>query len=184
MLRERRSSLHSRSRLSESAARRQTFAAAMQQFEEQFTAAQVVTSYTRPLNLYYGLAQAGMAIAAARSPDPCSFSRHGLSLVERSGDLATMTVRLEGEGGFQKIAAVIESPGISGAVALGALWASLPGLQAGKLPGVPWARIRHTERAARPEQRSAWMPTCRRIRPPGRHDSGNSWLRTRLRQAG
>jgi hypothetical protein len=77
-LRERRSSLRSRSRLGDSAARRQTFAAAMQQFEEQFTAAKAVTSYTRPLNLYYGLAQAGMAIAAAHSPDPWSFSRHGL----------------------------------------------------------------------------------------------------------
>ena len=107
----------------------------MQQFEEQFTAAKVVTSYTRPLNLYYGLAQVGMAIAAAHSPDPWSFSRHGLILTDRSGELAAMAVKLEGEGGFQKVAAVTGSPVISGPVSLGALWASLPSLQAGGLPG-------------------------------------------------
>lgn len=52
--RERRSSLHARSKLSKSAARQQTFTAAM----AQFTAAKVVTEFARPLNLYYGLAQA------------------------------------------------------------------------------------------------------------------------------
>jgi hypothetical protein len=134
-LRERRSSLRSRSRLDDSAARRQTFAAAMQQFEEQFAAAKVVTAYTRPLNLYYGLAQAGMAIAAAHAPDPWSFSRHGLALTDRSGELAAVTVKPEGEGGFQKIAATTGSPAISGPVSLGALWASLPSLQVGMLPG-------------------------------------------------
>jgi hypothetical protein len=92
-LRERRASLRSRSRLADSAGRRQTFAAAMQQFEEQFAAAKVVTAYTRPLNLYYGLAQAGMAIAAAHAPDPWSFSRHGLTLTDRSGEVATMMVK-------------------------------------------------------------------------------------------
>jgi hypothetical protein len=107
----------------------------MQQFEEQFTAAKVVTSYTRPVNLYYGLAQAGMAITAAHSPDPWGFSRHGLNLIDRSGELASMTVRPEGDGGFQKVAAVTGSPVISGPVALGALWASLPELQVGELPG-------------------------------------------------
>jgi hypothetical protein len=56
-LRGRRASLHTRSKLGETAGRRQTFAAAMAQFEEQFTAARVVTEATRPLNLYYGLAQ-------------------------------------------------------------------------------------------------------------------------------
>ncbi len=134
-LRERRASLRSRSRLGDSAGRRQTFAAAMQQFEEQFASANVVTAYTRPLNLYYGLAQAGMAIAAAHAPDPWSFSRHGLTLTDRSGDLAAMMVKPEGEGGFQKLAAATGSPVISGPVSLGALWASLPSLQIGKLPG-------------------------------------------------
>lgn len=83
-LNERRSSLHERSKLDETNARKQTFAAAMAQFEEQFSAAKAVTAATRPLNLYYGLAQAGMAIAAAYAPDPWSFSRHGLRLGDRN----------------------------------------------------------------------------------------------------
>lgn len=50
-----------------------------------------------------------------------------------------MTVKPEGEGGFQKIAAVTGSPGISGPVSVGALWAALPGLQVGGLPGPKFA---------------------------------------------
>src|SRR5690348_5817158 len=75
-LRDRRSRLASSSTLRSSAARRKTFAAAMAQFEEQMTAAKVVSPATRPLNLYYALAQAGMAIAAVHGPDRWGFSRH------------------------------------------------------------------------------------------------------------
>ena len=57
-LRGRRALLRDRSKLNDTNARQQTFAAAMGQFEEQFTAAKMVTEATRPLNLYYGLAQA------------------------------------------------------------------------------------------------------------------------------
>ena len=64
-LRERRASLRDNSKLDESAPRRKEFAAAMRQFEEQMTAAKVVTAATRPLNLYYALVQAGHAIQAA-----------------------------------------------------------------------------------------------------------------------
>ena len=135
-LRGRRVSLHIRSKLSETAGRRQTFAAAMAQFEEQFTAAKVVTEATRPLNLYYGLAQAGMAIAAAHGDDPWSFSRHGLRLADREGELADITVGPEGDGAFQKVAAATGSPLITAPASLGALWASLPDLlDVGQLPG-------------------------------------------------
>jgi hypothetical protein len=74
-LRERRSSMLRYTKLANSAARRQTFAAAMAQFEEQMTAAKVVTPATRPLNLYHALAQAGMALAAAHAPD-CRRARY------------------------------------------------------------------------------------------------------------
>jgi hypothetical protein len=135
-LRERRASLEARSRLGESAGRRQTFAAAMAQFEEQMTAAKVVSPATRPLNLYYGLAQAGMAIAAARAPDPWSFSSHGLKLVDTAPQVSDIQVRTEGTGAFQKVAAATGSPGITSPVSLGALWASLPDLgRDAPLPG-------------------------------------------------
>ena len=77
-----------------------------------------------------------MAIAAAHAPDPWSFSRHGLLLGDRNPELPDMTVRPEGDGAFQKVAAATGSPGITEPVSLGALWASLPDLsQAGVLPG-------------------------------------------------
>lgn len=138
-LHERRSSLHEQSKLNDTSARKQTFAAAMTQFEEQFTAAKATTAATRPLNLYYGLAQAGVAIAAAHAPDPWSFSRHGLRLGDRNPELADMTVGPEGDGGFQKVATATGSPGITAPVGLGTLWASLPDLtQAGTLTGSAW----------------------------------------------
>jgi len=86
--------------------------------------------------LYYGLAQAGMAIAAAYSPDPWSFSSHGLKLNNRNSPLAAMTIVPDGDGGFQKVATATGSPVIMRPVSLGALWASIPDLsRAGALPG-------------------------------------------------
>jgi hypothetical protein len=135
-LRERRASLAGHSKVGDSAARRQTFAAAMAQFEEQMTAAKVVSPATRPLNLYYGLAQAGMAVAAAHAPDPWSFSRHGLKLPDRGPELADMLVTTEGEGAFQKVATATGSPIMVTPVSFGALWASLPDLaETANLPG-------------------------------------------------
>lgn len=133
-LRERRTSLVERSRLKDSSARRQTFVAAMAQFEEQMEAAKVVTPATRPLNLYYGLAQAGMAIAAAHAPEPWGFSRHGLKIVDTRPELAEIQVAPEGEGAFQRVASATGSALIQGPVKLGKLWASLPDLLGVKLP--------------------------------------------------
>ncbi len=162
-LRERRSSLHARSKLGDSAARRQTFAAAMGQFEEQFAAAKIVTSATRPVNLYYGLSAAGMAIAAAHADDQWSFSSHGLHLVDRHAEFPDMTVKAEGDGAFQKVTAATGSPGITEPVSLGALWASLPDLsQAGTLPGsvspVPLALLSEESTARRP-QATLYLPS-------------------------
>lgn len=53
-LRNRRVSLPPRTKLSETNGRKQTFAAAMAQFEEQFTAAMMVTDFTRPVTCITG----------------------------------------------------------------------------------------------------------------------------------
>jgi hypothetical protein len=139
-LRERRGSVHNHSKfLKDSSARRKTFAAAMQQFEEQMTAAKVVTPATSPLNLYYGLAQAGMAIAAARTPRQWSFSSHGVELGDTQPDLPDICVRpkqiKDGKGAFQMVASATSSPGLTGPVSIGSLWASLPDLEEAPLPG-------------------------------------------------
>jgi hypothetical protein len=134
-LRARRTGLVERTRLKDSSARRYTFVAAMAQFEEQMTAAKVVTPATRPLNLYYGLAQAGMAIAAAHAPGAWSFSRHGLKLIDTQPELSEIQVTPEGEGAFQRVASATGSPIIEAPVTLGKLWASLPDLLDIDLPG-------------------------------------------------
>jgi len=129
-LRSRRSILPGKPLLSSSSSRRQTFAAALAQFEEQMTAAKVVSPATQPLNLYYGLAQAGMAIGAARSSaDQWSFSRHGLRLGDLSQDLADIRVGPDGDGAFQRMVSATGSAPIDSPVRLGALWDSLHELQ-------------------------------------------------------
>jgi hypothetical protein len=48
-----------------SARRRATYAAALEQAEQQFTAAAQVAAESGAINLFYGLSQAGRAIACA-----------------------------------------------------------------------------------------------------------------------
>jgi hypothetical protein len=103
----------------------------MMQFEELMDAAKAVSPASRPLNLYYALAQAGMAIAAVRAADPWSFSGHGLKLgdVSENGDLANIKVSETGDGAFQRVSGATGSAGITAPVSLEALWDSLPDFQ-------------------------------------------------------
>ena len=59
--------------------RRQTYAAALDQFEELMAAAGAATPRSRPLPLFYALSQAGRAIAAARAEVDWRLRGHGLS---------------------------------------------------------------------------------------------------------
>ena len=128
-LRERRYSLPKHSALLQgSSSRVGTLAAAVRQFEEQMTAAKAVTSATRPLNLYYGLVQAGLAITAVHQPDPYTFSRHGLVLGDTKPDLPEICVEPKGEGAFQRVSAATGSETIDGPVSIDTLWESLPDL--------------------------------------------------------
>ncbi|MER7693395.1 YaaC family protein [Streptomyces sp. NPDC097610] len=127
-LRYRRTSLIDKTLLKESSARRKSFSAALHQFEEQMEAARVVTSATRPINLYYGLVQAGLAITAAHAPGTWSFSKHGLKVVEMRPNLPDITIRPDGDGAFQFVARATGSERLAGPVSFGALWASLPDL--------------------------------------------------------
>ncbi|GAA2524357.1 YaaC family protein [Streptomyces longisporus] len=127
-LRYRRTSLIEKTLLKESSARRKSFSAALQQFEEQIEAARIVTSATRPINLYYGLVQAGLAITAAHTPGNWSFSKHGLKVLDMQPDLPNITVRPDGDGAFQFVARATGSEQLADTASFGALWASLPGL--------------------------------------------------------
>ncbi len=86
-LRERRLSLQNGPLLKDSSSRRNSLGAALTQFEEQMTAAGVVSAVTRPINLYYALVQAGLAISATHTPESYSFSSHGLKIVNFDAEL-------------------------------------------------------------------------------------------------
>ena len=127
-LRYRRTSLVEKTQLKDSSARRRTFSAALQQFEEQMQAAKVVTSATRPINLYYGLVQAGLAVTAAHTSGNWTFNKHGLKVLDMRPNLPEITIRNDGDGAFQYVARATGSELITDTVTLGALWKSLPGL--------------------------------------------------------
>ena len=59
--------------------RRDTYGAALQQFDELMTAAAAIGLMSRPLPLYYAVLQAGKAIAAAWSGRDPPIEGHGLT---------------------------------------------------------------------------------------------------------
>jgi hypothetical protein len=62
--------------------RKETYGAALQQFDELMLAASTVSPVSRPLPLYYAVLQAGKAIAAALAPGDWSKIGHGHGLGE------------------------------------------------------------------------------------------------------
>src|SRR6266487_4757283 len=66
-------------------ARKRTFSAALQQFEELLQAAEAVGPASRPLPLFYALSQAGRAITAARCVRNWELRGHGLQMPDASG---------------------------------------------------------------------------------------------------
>lgn len=117
--------------------RRAMYSSALEQAEQQFRAAASVGPESRPLNLFYGLSQAGRAITAARTPDGQGVSPrvtgHGLKVLDidslRPGaDIFGLRVR--GEGGrdtsFGRLAWLTGSDSLQpDGVSLAAVWMML-----------------------------------------------------------
>src|SRR6185437_16243610 len=61
--------------------RRETYGAALQQFDELIAAAAAIGPVSRPLPLYYAVHQAGKAIAAAWADQQPPITGHGLTQV-------------------------------------------------------------------------------------------------------
>lgn len=91
-------------------------------------AAEVVSPATRPINLYYGLVQAGLAITAAHAEGTWTFDKHGLKIPDMNRGVPDIAVRPEGVGAFQAVSDATRSERTADAVTLGALWNSLPEL--------------------------------------------------------
>jgi hypothetical protein len=124
--------------------RKATFNAALEQAEQFFTAATDVGAATRPVLIFYGLAQAGWAVAAADGATPGNRWRlpggHGITTdpVQNTvnGRLSDFALRDDGCGSFTKLADVLSAASLPKPTPLGHLWGMLATDQRFALPGM------------------------------------------------
>jgi len=116
--------------------RRTLFSSSLEQAQQQFEAAAHVGFESRALNLYYGLSQAGRAIAAALTPSNMGkspeVSGHGLRVADfqsaKAKGLWGIKVRAEGndDTSYGRMAALLHSAPLLTPVSLGELWHMIP----------------------------------------------------------
>jgi hypothetical protein len=120
------------------ASRQKLFTSSLEQAQQQFEAAAHVGFESRALNLYYGLSQAGRAIAAALTPQNAGkspeVSGHGLRVADFQSARAKAfwEIRLKAEGNddtsYGRLASLLRSAPLVSPVALGELWNMIPEL--------------------------------------------------------
>jgi YaaC-like Protein len=120
--------------------RRATYVAALQQAEELFRAAQTAGPASSPLLQFYGLSQAGRAIAAAAvkaDDDEWSLSGHGIHAPNLTADLPDIKVLADAadkprssQTSFVRLSLILDSPlwAKGQAPSLFQLWDTLPEL--------------------------------------------------------
>lgn len=118
--------------------RRTLFTSSLEQAQQQFEAATNVGFESRALNLYYGLSQAGRAIAAALTPEKVGkspeVSGHGLRVVELSSARAKsfwqIQVRAEGndDTSYGRLALLLNSAPLVTPVSIAEVWHMIPEL--------------------------------------------------------
>jgi hypothetical protein len=113
------------------------FASALHQAEQQFRAARTVGYESRPLNLFYGLSQAGRAVAAVaslRGATPVELNGHGIKCTNlgdfrmgRVPHLANLKVRSEDStrASFPVLSRILQSQELRTPTTLARLWEML-----------------------------------------------------------
>jgi hypothetical protein len=109
--------------------RRKTFGSALQQAEELATAAEHAGYSTKPILLFYALAQAYRAICAAHLKGDWQPTGHGVAVPNRGSAVLDVAVKNDGAGLYQAAMSVAKEAPLAGEVTLGALWASNPELR-------------------------------------------------------
>jgi YaaC-like protein len=113
--------------------RRRIFGSALEQAEQLFTAADGVDYASRPILLFYGLSQAGSAIAAASTLAGGSDYRlrgHGITTQNLDyRELHRITVIDDGVGSFTQLAPLLRSGSLQSGTPVGQLWAVIPDLR-------------------------------------------------------
>ncbi|KZB82894.1 YaaC family protein [Amycolatopsis regifaucium] len=123
--------------------RKRTFNMALEQAEQLLGAALTVGPAARPLLAFYGLSQAGRAVAAAAravSNDDYRLDGHGIRTGEMQGiattGLAALTVADQGKGSFTQLARFLGGASLPVATPIGELWGLLPDVSRFPLPGM------------------------------------------------
>ncbi|WP_052440951.1 YaaC family protein [Streptacidiphilus anmyonensis] len=142
-------------------ARKETFSAALEQAEQLFAAARVTDAMVRPLLVYYGLNQAGRAIAAAASTvpnkaqekgkpgEPWKLAGHGLGIVGGTNamnglDVADIPIVSHKSGAFPQLAEILGSGSLIATrpdgteatpVTVGQIWETISDTIGFSLPG-------------------------------------------------
>jgi hypothetical protein len=124
-------------------ARKNVFNAALEQAEQLFIAAASVGTATSPLLAFYGLSQAGRAVAAVSinaGTDDWELVGHGIGAGDlravRATSLAALTVRDAGRGSFTQLAGLLRCASLADATRLGDLWGVIPDSAPFPLPGM------------------------------------------------
>lgn len=134
---------------SSSEERFEVFNTSLAQAEELLGAARTVGPASRPLLAFYGLSQAGRAVASAAlsvGADDYELVGHGIACprlreqLKAAPSLAEVVVRARSAGAFPVVAAALRSGFPTTDVALGDLWALLPDLAPHSLVGTGSAR--------------------------------------------
>ncbi len=123
--------------------RRETFGAALEQAEQLFVAAGQVGVQARPLLVFYGLSQAGRAIAAASTTaakDEWRLTGHGIRTEGLQGGqrpIGGVTVRDDGGtgGAFTTLCRLLSAGSLPDPVPLARLWTLIPDAARFPLPG-------------------------------------------------
>jgi hypothetical protein len=156
--------------------RKVVFGAALEQAEQLFTAARTVTPATSPLLLFYGLSQAGRAVAAAAVGEENAVQwqlrGHGITNEHPSGlkpaTFSSLKVKNSGRGAFTQISDILKAASLPSGVPLGDLWCLLPESTGFPLPGMGIARpisigFAGTNRAPDQPDFVATVPIPRRV---------------------
>jgi hypothetical protein len=115
--------------------RRLVFGAALEQAEQLFATAALAGYASRPISLFYGLSQAGRAIAAASrlaTDDDWKLKGHGITAPNLDDDpelpLLTLVNQGKRKGSFTQLASLLKSGTLPQQTSFGHLWRVIPEL--------------------------------------------------------
>jgi hypothetical protein len=113
--------------------RRRVFGAALEQAQQLFAAAAAVDYASRPILVFYGLSQAGRAVAACATTagkNDWRLSGHGIDPpdLNQRPQLPDLALRDAGNGSFTQLARMLNSGSLPTGASLGQIWLTIPDL--------------------------------------------------------